>query len=437
MRFPLSLISLLSLAAMQWPASAAADEIDAIAAIVNGRAITCFEVNQDAQMMARQISQSGQGSAPSFTLLVDRALDSRVSMVLQQQEAAKLGLSVDDEEINNAIADIETKNGIPAGQLPEILKKQGVDVDEYRQTIHDRLLTSKVINTAVRGKLNISEESMQEYYRKNLANPKPIREINLAQIYVALPSAPSPEDVIKAKAKADGIYNKLKKGANFKRQVAISSDAPDAGEGGNMGWFLPGAISEQFADVFGLPVGGITTPKRSAAGFHILKVVNERIHEPEIGKSYDEINARHILIKLPESANTTTEAKIRHRAATIAREMQDSSDEEFATRAKEISQGPSAGRGGDLGWFRKGQMVAAFEDAAFAMKPGETSGVVESPFGLHIIRVVAKRHIDPNSFEAHRDRIQQLLTNAEMQNQVPRWITGLKANAVIEYKGCN
>jgi len=437
MRFLSTVISLLSLAILNPATIAQAKEIDAIAAIVNGKAITCYEVDRDKQLMMRQFTQSGRGSLPADDVLAQRALDARITSVLQQQEAAKLGLSIDDKEIDKAMADIESSNKIPAGQLPELLKAQGIDIAEYRQTLHDRLLSSKLINVAVRGRVNISEESMREYYRKHMANPKPIREVKLAQIFIALPASPSPADVAKAKKKADQVYNKLTHGADFNRLVAIASDAPDAGQDGTMGWFTPGAISQQFEDVFGLPVGGVLSPKRSAAGYHVLKVVEERIRQPELGESYDEVHARHILIKLPDSTSKANEAKIRYRAATIARELQGTSDEEFATRAKEISQGPSADRGGDLGWFRKGQMVAAFEDAAFNMKPGETSGVVESPFGLHIIRVVEKRHIDPNSFEAHRDEIEQLLTNAELQNQLPRWIAGLKADAIIERKSCN
>jgi peptidyl-prolyl cis-trans isomerase SurA len=226
-------------------------------------------------------------------------------------------------------------------------------------------------------------------------------------------------------------------GANFKKSVALLSDAPDAKQGGEMGWFFPGGIAQQFDAVFNLPVGGILKPIRSPAGFHILHVADERMHEPKLGDSYDEVHARHILIKLPDDASEAIEAKIRYRAATLARELKDSSDEAFATRAREISQGPSAQRGGDLGWFGKGQMVEAFEKVVFSMQPGETSDVVESPFGLHVIRLVAKRHIDPNAFEVHHDRIEQVLINAEMQSRVPRWIANLKAKAMIDIKGCN
>jgi len=70
------------------------------------------------------------------------------------------------------------------------------------------------------------------------------------------------------------------------------------------------------------------------------------------------------------------------------------------------------------------------------MKAGETSGVIKTSFGLHIIRVIARRHVDPDSFEAHRSEIQDILLNIEMQDQLPRWLAGLRAKAIIERKSC-
>lgn len=416
--------------------AAHAEAIDSIAAMVNGEAITCYDVSQEKSTLQAQLQQSGASNIPGDAALNKRALESRIIKVLQEQEAKSLDIAVHDEEIDAAMAEVEQQNKIPAGQLPEILKAQGIDLEEYRDVLRERLLSTKLINLAVRSKIKISEESMREYYRKHLKDPKPIREIRLAQIFISIPPSATAEQAATAGKKADAIYNQLSNGADFNRLVALKSDAPNASEGGDMGWVMSGAVSQQFESVFSLPVGGITPPIRSPGGFHIIKVMDEQMKKPDLGESYDEVHARHILIKLPASADENTRAKIMHRAQTIAHEMQDASDEEFATRAKETSQGPSAERGGDLGWFRRGNMVEAFENAAFALEAGGTSGVVESEFGLHVIRVIDKRHIDPNAFEAHRENILQLLTNAEMQSRLPRWIASIKAKANIVEKGC-
>jgi len=418
---------------------ARAEAVDSLAAVVNNKAITCYEVAKDAAQAMRQLKQAGAKGLPSWGELNQRVLEEQVVKELQLQEASKLDITVGDDEVDSAIANIEQKNNLLAGQLKLVLEKQGVDFDSYRKTLHDQLLLSKLANIAVRSKLQVSESAMREYYRKYLADPKPVREAHLAQIFLALPSDPSPEQVAKARNEAMDLYRQLIAGGNFNTLARLHSDAPEGAQGGDMGWFFEGAINPRFNVALTLPVGGISEPIRSPAGFHILKVLEDRWHQPQRkGESYDEVHARHILIQIPSTADAATRAKIMHRAESISRDMQDASDEAFATRAKEVSQDPgSASRGGDLGWFKKGMMIPAFEDAAFALKPGQTSGVVQSPFGLHIIRVVGRRHIDPNSFEAYRDQIAEQLLNAEMQEQMPRWLAGLKADASIQTFTCN
>ena len=414
-----------------------AETFDSIAAVVNNQPITCYEIQQDVDNLLRQFKQAKISQIPSRQQLITRALDDRITSKLQEQEAAKLDIKVDDDELNQAIANIENSNKLLPGQLEMALAQQGMDFATYKKSLREQLLNSKLINIAVRSQLQISDETMKEYYRKYVANSAPRREVQLAQIFIALPPDPSPEQVAETREKARRIYQELKAGRSFSQMASLHSDSTEGKKGGNMGWFLPGGISARFASTLELPVGGISNPIRSPAGFHIMTVLAERMHKAETqGESHDEIHARHILLQIPKTADIATRAKIMHRAQTLARDMADASDEEFATRAKEVSQGPSASRGGDLGWFKRGAMVPAFEDAAFKLKAGQTSGVVESPFGLHIIRVVARRHVDPNSFEAKRDQIQEILTNAEMQEQVPRWLAGLKERADIEKHDC-
>ncbi|MDQ6974627.1 MAG: peptidylprolyl isomerase, partial [Mariprofundaceae bacterium] len=405
---------------------------DAVAATVNGKAITCYDIQEDMHTMHQQLKQQGKHDV-HLKLLYQRALDSQIMWKLQQHEAMKLGIHVTQDEINNAIQKVEERNHLQMGQLQEVLKTQGIDYQTYIKTLKKRMLTNKLMDIAVRSRIKISEESIQEYYRKYLEHPKPRREIRIAQIFIAAAKQGKngTDDIEKARNIAQMIEKKLQQHEPFKKLVSLYSNAPDRSAGGDMGWFFPGGLAPNFAEVFQLSVGEHSHIIRSQRGFHILQVQDERWQKPKMGKAYDEVHARHILMKVPNHADVTTRAKIMNRIQHLAQDLKGASDEVFATRAKEVSQGPSSSRGGDLGWFKRGQMVPAFEKVAFSLKAGETSGVVESPFGFHIIHVIARRHIDPNSLLARHDQIQQALTAAEMQNQVPRWLANLKAKASI------
>ncbi|MDQ6953117.1 MAG: peptidylprolyl isomerase [Mariprofundaceae bacterium] len=406
--------------------------LDAIAATVDGKAITCYDIQEDMNTMHQQLKQQGKHDV-HLKLLYQRALDSQIMWKLQQREAKKLSIHVSPDEINNAIQKVEERNHLQTGQLKEVLKAQGIDYQTYVKTLKKRMLTNKLMDIAVRSRIKISEESIQEYYRKYLEHPKPRREIRLAQIFIAASKQGKNgvHDIEKARHIAQSIENKLQQHDDFKKLVSLYSNAPDSSTGGDMGWFFPGGLAPSFAEVFQLSVGQHSHIIRSQRGFHILQVQDERWQKPNLGKAYDEVHARHILMKVPNNADVTTRAKIMNRIQHLAQDLKHANDETFAMRAKEVSQGPSSSRGGDLGWFKRGQMVPAFEKSAFALQAGETSGVVESQFGFHIIHVIARRHIDPNSLLARHDQIQQALTSAEMQNQVPRWLANLKAKASI------
>ncbi len=415
--------------------SAWAERIDAIAAVVGSGAVSCYEVEQAVDTMIRQLKLSGS-AVPPRAQIEKRVLRAKIDEQLQLQQARRLKLKVSDEEIAQAMADVEQRNHIPAGGLPDVLKQQGVDLDEYREQLRKQLLINKLINVDVRSKIQISEESMREYYRKYLAKPSPVREVRLSRIVVALPAEPTPEEVTRARRKIEEIRARILNGESMAVLAPLLSDGPRAASGGDIGWHFAGAMPRAFQEFLKGPVGSLSAPIRMADGMNLLRINDERWKKPEVGEPYDEVHARHILLRIPSDADEATRAKILYRAQAIAQEMKDADDAAFATRAREISQGPSAERGGDLGWFRRGDMAKPFEDAAFALPAGGTSGVVKSQFGLHIIRVVARRHVDPNAFEVHKPRIEQKLQAMEMRNQLPRWLAGLRQNTMIEKRSC-
>ena len=142
----------------------------------------------------------------------------------------------------------------------------------------------------------------------------------------------------------------------------------------------------------------------------------------------EEIHARHILVKPAgddEAAKRAAEDKI----AGIQKELMDGAD--FEAIAIEYSEGPSGPRGGDLGFFGRGQMVPAFEEAAFALQPGEISDIVETEFGFHIIKVDERSEGRAVPYMEASERLYEHLTQEKLQESMKKLVEGLQATAQI------
>ena len=106
--------------------------------------------------------------------------------------------------------------------------------------------------------------------------------------------------------------------------------------------------------------------------------------------------------------------------------------EDFATLAKTYSEGPSGPKGGELGYFRRGQMVKPFEEAAFSLQPNETSGIVETQFGYHLIKVSDKKPAKKMAYAEVKDRLGEHLKNQKRDSEASAYIETLRKDAKIE-----
>ncbi|NVN99322.1 MAG: peptidylprolyl isomerase [Geobacteraceae bacterium] len=164
------------------------------------------------------------------------------------------------------------------------------------------------------------------------------------------------------------------------------------------------------------------------------------VTDEEIKKFYEDnkaglveepqVKASHILIGVDSAAAPVVKAEAKAKAEAILKELKGGKD--FAEAAKANSTCPSKDQGGDLGFFGKGQMVPAFEQAAFSMKPGELSDVVETQFGYHIIKVTEKKESDPPKLEELKDKITAFLKGQKTQKAVFDHVTKLRKESKVE-----
>lgn len=145
----------------------------------------------------------------------------------------------------------------------------------------------------------------------------------------------------------------------------------------------------------------------------------------------EQIQASHILFMVQADATEADRAAKRKEAEEVLAELQGGAD--FPALATEHSDCPSASKGGDLGYFGRGQMVPPFEEAAFALKPGEMTGIVETRFGYHIIKLVDKSSAGKVPYDDAKTNIKQFLGGQGKQQVMSEVIEELRADANIEY----
>lgn len=151
---------------------------------------------------------------------------------------------------------------------------------------------------------------------------------------------------------------------------------------------------------------------------------------PQLFQQPERVKASHILIKVDEGASEEKKAEARKKIEEIQQKVQ--KGEDFADLAKTYSEGPSAPRGGDLDYFGRGQMVKPFEEAAFSLKPNETSDIVETRFGYHLIKVVDKQPAKMMAYADVKDRINKHLKDQKLRTERQLYFDKLKKDAKIE-----
>lgn len=152
---------------------------------------------------------------------------------------------------------------------------------------------------------------------------------------------------------------------------------------------------------------------------------------PDLFKQPEQVRASHILIKVEAGADQQKKAQAIKRIKEIQKKLKDGQD--FAALAKKYSEDPgSSVKGGDLGYFSRGQMVKPFEDAAFGMKPNEVSGIVETQFGYHLIKVYDKKPAKILAYGEIKDLLAKRIRQEKTQQEAAKYIAELKKNAKIK-----
>ncbi|WP_063569398.1 peptidylprolyl isomerase [Achromobacter ruhlandii] len=461
------------------PAPAGEQFVDGIAAVVDKDVITLRELRDASLRIAGELKARGI-QVPDDKTLQHQVLQRLIMERVQRHEADRLGIRVDDAQVDQAITTIAGRNKISVAQLRQEIEKSGVSWDSYRKSLKDEIRSDRLRQRAVDSNIVISDAEVDAFLKDQRRNPafaaatqpqaqpQPQPEAApeqaaapagpmlyaVAQILVRVPEGSSSEQLAALRKKAEDLLARVKRGDDFASLAAANSDGPEALQGGVMGVRPLDGWPDLFAKaIANLQKGQVSGLLQSGNGFHILKVMDRGTAAPPPSRTARapaptqapqprpqpqaqapqgpvevmQTHARHILIK---TSTVMSDEQARQRLEQVRQRLV-AGDAKFDDMARQYSQDATAPQGGDLGWLNPGETVPPFEAAMNALKPGEISQPIQTPFGWHLIQVEERRQHDATD-DLARMRARQTLFERRAQPAFEDWLDQLRAQAYID-----
>jgi peptidyl-prolyl cis-trans isomerase SurA len=406
-----------------------AKPIDHIVVVVNGECITRQELDEVLSLSIKQLQKQGI-EPPPRDVLEGQVMEREILTRVQIQLANEIGMNVGDTELEKALNRIANANKMSKEEFFELLGKEGISYDKFREEIRNEMLLVRLKDRQVINKIKISDSDIDNFLYNQEQSAENSDEYQLSHIMIRIPDLASPERIEEKRKRAEKALAKLKNGNDFAQVAAEFSDAGDALEGGKLGWLPAAQLPTKFSKVLkSLPQNELTPIIKSTSGFHILKLHDRRGGE---GGSktivIDQTHVRHILIKVSQ---LTSENDAKVRVIRLKERLDNGSD--FEELAKIHSEDPSGDRGGDLDWVSPGDTVPEFEKAMDSLQPGEISGPVQSTFGWHLIQVIERRTKDVSN-ERQRQEATNTIRARKTDPAYQEWLQQLRDRAYVEYR---
>ncbi|MCX7152346.1 MAG: peptidylprolyl isomerase [Proteobacteria bacterium] len=408
--------------------------VDRIVAVVNTEVITQYELQSRLRQIQAQLKQQGT-PLPAAGVLDKQVLERLIVDRVQLQLARETALRVDDQQLDRAIERIAQENKMSLPQFRQALEKDGISYPSFREDIRTEIVLTRLREREVESKIVVSDGEVDLFLEAQGRGGQTDAgsEYNLAHILVRLPEQASPEQIQRQRARMESVQQQLKSGGDFSQLAASFSDAPDALQGGQMGWRAQDRMPELFAEPLAkMRPGEISGILRSPAGFHLLRLIDKRGGGGGGAGTtvviVDQTRVRHILIKTNEAV---AEDEAKRKIVNIRERIILGGD--FAELARLNSEDGSGSKGGELGLLYPGDTVPEFERAMNELPVNKVSEPVRSPFGWHLIEVLERRKADMSD-DRKRAEVRRILRERKSDEAFNEWVRQLRDRAYVEFR---
>ena len=400
--------------------SAAAQDVMGIAAVVNDRAISVFDLEMRVDVaiynanLARTDEMRRRVAGAVLRNLIDEAL--------RLEEARSKGIRVTERDMEEAVVQVEDGNGVPRGRLEAFLAERGIAYDAVLDQLRSQVAWGKYVNLRLRPAIGVSEEEIdEELERLEAMRGKPEFLVSEISLYDDPAAAPG-----EARAAADSIVAQLRRGADFAAVAAQFGQGALAREGGDLGWIQEGRGRPEIERVLaGLEIGAVSDPIRSVDGWHIVHLRDRRAVLSDPVAPVEMLLSQVLLPTTPE--DTPEDAA---RRLALAEEIVAGADGCDALRrlGADIEESLS----GDLGRVNLRDLPNPFRDAVAELEVGRPTPPLVTDNGVHVVMVCERKTGDAET--GVRDSVYDRIARNRLAIVERRLLRDLRRRAFVDVR---
>jgi peptidyl-prolyl cis-trans isomerase SurA len=408
--------------------------LEGVAAVVDEGVVLKSELSERLALIIQNLQQQQAEAPPEqrrplppVSIIEQQVLDQLILREIQLQRAERVGITVSDDLLNEALSRVAQNLGYTLEELPTVLAAQNIDYAAYRDDSRRDLLVEQLEQRDVIARIAITPRELEQCLINSDASASDNFDYNISHILIGVPANATQQDIDAARRRIDEIHGRLEGGEDFARLAVATSQAQTALEGGSLGWRKGAQLPTLFADVVvRMKPGEFSEPLQSSGGFQIVRLNDMRGAERMM---VDQLRVRHILLRPNEILD---ESATQQKLLGIRAQIEGGDD--FATVAKSVSEDPqSAADGGELGWLSPGDTAPDFEQAVAELQLNELSPPIKTRFGWHLIEVLERRSHDTTD-EVKRDQCARQVRAAKAEEETELWARRLRDQAFVDIR---
>lgn len=401
--------------------------LDGVAAVVGDGVVLKSELTEALDALRARLAQQPADQRrplPPVSILEQQVLEQLILRQIQLQRARRLGITVGDDMLNEALARVAENLGFTLEELPTVLAGENIQYAAYRENSREDLMIERLQQRDVLQRISITPRELEQCLAVREQNASDQFDYNISHILISVPATATQQDLDNARTRIEEIYQRLENGEDFARLAVATSHAQTALDGGALGWRKGSQLPTLFVDaVMRMRPGEFSRPIQSGSGFQIVKLNEMRGAQAQM---VEQLHVRHILLRPNEILD---DAAVRQKLLGIRDQIKGGDD--FATIARSVSEDTgSKADGGDLGWTTPADFVPEFAQIIETMPLNELSEPLQSRFGWHLVEVLGHREHDTTD-EVKQQECVSAIRQSKAEEERELWLRRLRDQAFV------